>query len=69
MGEENQPTGGIEPGLCRTCVYSRVLTSARGGRFYLCRMSRRDPSFPRYPRLPVTTCAGYERRRTDAEER
>jgi 3-isopropylmalate/(R)-2-methylmalate dehydratase small subunit len=34
--------------------------SARGSRFYLCRLSFRDPRFPRYPPIPVVRCAGYE---------
>jgi hypothetical protein len=29
-------------------------------RFYLCRRSADDPSFPRYPRLPVVACRGFE---------
>ena len=28
----------------------------------MCERSRTDPSFPRYPRLPVTSCRGYEPR-------
>jgi GNAT superfamily N-acetyltransferase len=35
--------------------------SARGSRFYLCGRSHTDPRFPKYPRLPVRDCAGYER--------
>ncbi len=30
--------------------------------FLLCRRSITDPAFPRYPRLPVVECAGFERR-------
>ncbi len=46
-------------GLCKTCAFSRVVTSGRGSRFYLCRLSETDPRFARYPRLPVLKCAGY----------
>ena len=28
----------------------------------MCDRSRSDPAYPRYPRLPVLECAGYERR-------
>jgi hypothetical protein len=35
--------------------------SDRGSVFYLCQLSKVDPSFPKYPRLPVLACAGYER--------
>lgn len=38
----------------------RRVTSDRDSVFYLCEFSKVDPSFPKYPRLPVVTCAGYE---------
>ena len=28
--------------------------------FYRCGLSDIDPSFPKYPRLPVLECAGFE---------
>jgi hypothetical protein len=28
----------------------------------MCERSKADPSFPKYPRLPVSECRGYERR-------
>jgi hypothetical protein len=28
--------------------------------FWMCQRSLTDPSFPRYPRLPVLQCRGYE---------
>jgi 3-isopropylmalate/(R)-2-methylmalate dehydratase large subunit len=37
----------------------QIVTSARGSRFYLCRLSFVDPRFPRYPPIPVLQCAGY----------
>ena len=49
-----------EPGLCRDCKYSRVVESDRGSVFYRCDLSLQDPRFPKYPRLPVLTCSGYE---------
>jgi GNAT superfamily N-acetyltransferase len=48
-------------GLCATCQHVQRITSARGSTFYLCERSRTDPSYPRYPRLPVLACAGYDR--------
>jgi hypothetical protein len=39
-----------------------VIESERGSVFYLCQRSRTDPAYPKYPRLPVLRCAGYERR-------
>ena len=49
-----------EPGLCAACVHGRRIQSARGSTFWLCRRSEGDPEYPRYPRLPVLVCAGYE---------
>jgi hypothetical protein len=33
--------------------------SARGSSFWLCGLHDRDPRFPKYPPLPVRTCAGH----------
>ena len=49
-------------GLCDSCRYQQLVPNTRGSVFSLCRRSRTDERFPRYPRLPVTACAGYERR-------
>jgi hypothetical protein len=49
-------------GLCASCVHAQDVTSARGSQFVLCRLSATDPRFPKYPRLPVVACAGYQRR-------
>jgi hypothetical protein len=51
---------GAEPGLCATCRHARVL-HARTSTYLRCRMAEVDPTFPRYPRLPVLACRGYER--------
>jgi len=48
-------------GLCADCVHARSVESARGSIFLLCELSRSDPSFAKYPRLPVLSCAGYEK--------
>jgi hypothetical protein len=37
-----------------------VQTTARGSRFWRCTRADVDERFPRYPRLPVLDCAGYE---------
>ena len=52
--------GDGSPGLCERCAHLRRLTSARGSTFLLCERSRTQPSFPRYPRLPVLRCGGFE---------
>ncbi len=48
-------------GLCADCQFMRQIESDRGSIFYFCQRSATDPSFPKYPRLPVLQCAGYER--------
>ena len=49
-------------GLCRTCEHARIIQSARGSKFYLCRLSETDSRFAKYPRLPVLRCGGYEKK-------
>ena len=49
-------------GLCDSCLHQRIVRNTRGSSFSLCERSRTDPDFPRYPRLPVRKCRGYERR-------
>ena len=48
-------------GLCADCCHMRIITSDRGSQFYLCTRSATDSSFPKYPRLPVLQCRGYEK--------
>lgn len=49
-------------GLCDRCRHQRLVPNTRGSVFSLCELSRTDPSFPRYPRLPVESCTGFEER-------
>jgi hypothetical protein len=49
-------------GLCADCVYARSVKSHRESVFLLCELSTRDPKFPKYPRLPVVSCPGYEKK-------
>jgi hypothetical protein len=54
-------------GLCDRCVYQRIVRNTRGSVFSLCERSRTEPeSFPRYPRLPVLECRGFEERATES---
>ena len=46
-------------GLCADCQHARIIESAAGSHFLLCQLSHSDPSFPKYPRLPILACAGY----------
>lgn len=61
-------------GLCRTCGFGHRVPSSRGAEFWMCKRSDMEPvvdgpddalraatRFPKYPRLPVVECPGYER--------
>lgn len=50
----------LRVGLCSVCARARVVISGKGSRFQLCLRSREDPTFPKYPPLPVLSCRGYE---------
>ena len=47
------------PGLCSHCRHARTVSTPRET-FWLCELSKSDPRFPKYPRLPVVECLGYE---------
>jgi amidase len=63
-----RPGGAPPAGLCDSCSHQQVVRNTRGSVFSLCRRSRSEPErFPRYPRLPVAACDGYEAPPTAAE--
>jgi hypothetical protein len=50
---------GDRVGLCRRCrLAQRVPTPAL--LYWMCRRSLTDPAYPKYPRLPVGSCPGFE---------
>ena len=49
-------------GLCDACAHQQLVRTGRGSEFSLCRRSKTDPDYPKYPRLPVLRCAGHEAR-------
>ncbi|MEY2441964.1 MAG: hypothetical protein QOJ46_1390 [bacterium] len=49
-------------GLCDRCRHQKVIRNTRGSSFSLCRRARDDDRYPKYPRLPVLRCPGYEER-------
>jgi hypothetical protein len=53
-------------GLCADCQHARRVESARRSVFYLCQRSTFDPTFSKYPHLPVIECAGYARPQTES---
>lgn len=58
---------GPPAGLCADCRWMRRVRSAKGSEFVRCGRSEIDPSYPRYPPLPVTRCAGHETDLPDPE--
>ena len=52
-------------GLCERCAWAQAVATARGSVFVRCGRSDFDTRFPRYPRLPVLECAGFQARATD----
>ena len=57
-----QPISANNPGLCGDCAHARRIQSSRGSAFYQCQLSFTDTQFEKYPRLPVVTCRGYEKK-------
>ncbi|HWX97687.1 MAG TPA: hypothetical protein VNZ01_12680 [Solirubrobacteraceae bacterium] len=57
-----QPVAGTASaaGLCDSCVHQQLVRNTRGSTFSLCKRSRADAAYPRYPRLPVLECPGHE---------
>lgn len=47
-------------GLCDSCRHQKLIGNTRGSVFSMCLRARIDPSYPKYPRLPVAACPGYE---------
>jgi hypothetical protein len=52
----------MQAGLCDSCKHQKIVRNTRGSVFSMCDRSKTDARFPKYPRLPVRRCAGYERR-------
>jgi hypothetical protein len=50
----------LSRGLCDGCRHQRLVPNTRGSVFSLCERSRTDPAYPRYPPIPVLSCAGFE---------
>ncbi len=46
--------------LCESCRHLKVVESAAGSRFLMCRLAKRDARFSKYPPQPVILCAGFE---------
>ena len=51
---------GAEPGLCKACRHPKLNQTRRGPVYLRCGRAEWDSRLVRYPRLPVTRCAGFE---------
>lgn len=63
---QQQATGAIRDtetpvGLCASCRHVTRLHTKGRSVVYLCGLSAGDPQFPKYPRLPMSSCVGYTR--------
>jgi len=67
MEQNPPPLSASREGLCATCTHARRIKSDKGSIFIQCGLAFKDPDFPKYPRLPVISCAGYTRRADFAE--
>ncbi len=56
-------------GLCSQCQHARLVESNKGSTFLLCELSKTDSRFAKYPRLPVLSCSGYQRRDSGEKSR
>ena len=57
-------------GLCDTCAHQKLIHNTRGSTFSMCQRHRSEPErFPKYPRLPVIACPGYEPSTISGSER
>jgi len=55
--DEQVPPGA---GLCATCRHAAVVVSDRGNRFVRCTLAETDPSYAKYPALPMRRCPGFQ---------
>ena len=54
--------------LCEKCQNLQEVSTAKGSRFLLCRLSKNDPSYPKYPPQPIVQCEGYRPKWETEEE-
>jgi hypothetical protein len=57
---EQQPEPPLDAGLCGSCRHALLRPTRRGTTYLRCARASWDARYPKYPRLPVRTCAGHE---------
>ena len=50
----------LRVGLCINCKFVKQVDNRRGSSFFLCKKAETNPSFSKYPVLPVYQCSGFE---------
>jgi hypothetical protein len=50
----------VHAGLCGSCRHALLNQTRRGPVYLRCQLAALDDAYPRYPRLPVLRCAGYQ---------
>jgi hypothetical protein len=55
----NRPALPVEAGMCGDCRYASVKTTRRSTTYLRCTRAAWDDRLPKYPRLPVFSCAGF----------
>lgn len=63
MEEPDQPPESVLAGLCADCANAKKLRTKIDAVIYLCGLAAVQAKFPKFPRLPVLACAGYEKAR------
>jgi hypothetical protein len=56
----------VKAGLCDSCVHQKLIRTGRGSEFSMCLRSKTDGRFPKYPRIPVERCPGYEKKLSES---
>lgn len=51
---------GAPAGLCADCRFALLNRTRRGTTYLRCGLAAEDPRFPKYPRLPVQRCSGFQ---------
>jgi len=56
---KSRKDAGMIESLCETCQNLQEVNTPKGSRFLLCRLSKSDPAYPKYPPQPIVRCDGY----------
>lgn len=51
---------GDDAGCCSSCQHAKLNVTRRGTAYLRCLRAAWDPRLPRYPRLPVRDCPGFD---------